>query len=113
MKRALSALLLAFTVVLGGCEGSELYNSLNTSMCYVQIPDAIENKSEARTTYDYDLTGYDRDGNSKKVKLNENKRLRKDAYLRVELKNDNQVKGWEEVQPEDLPEKVKEKLEVK
>ncbi len=117
MKKYLSVILLvfvfSFTFILEGCSDSNLYNCLNTSECYVQVLDAIENKSEGKTTYDYNLTGYDKDGNPKDVKLNESKRLRKNAYLRVKLKANNEVMRWSEVQVNDLPEKVKEKFHLK
>lgn len=119
MKKYLSAVLLIFTfsVVLAGCAGKEvydnLYNNLNTSKCYVQISDSTENKKDGETFYDYNLTGYDKKGNVKEVKLSERKKLRKDAYLCVTLKNDGEAMSWEEVKQEDLPEKVKEKFEIK
>lgn len=115
MKKYLSLLFIAitFTIVLGGCNGSALYNSLNTSTCYVQVSDAVENKSGSKATYDYNLTGYNKSGDSKEVKLSENRRLRKDAYLRVKLKANDEVMGWEEVETKDIPQKVKEKLDIK
>lgn len=119
MKRYLSAVLLIFTfsVVLAGCAGKDLYdnlyNNLNTSKCYVQVSDATENKGKSETTYEYNLTGYDKNGNTKEVKFSEGRKLKKDAYLCVKLKADGEVLSWEEVQKGDLPEKVKEKFEIK
>ena len=62
--------------------------------------------------YTYELVGYDDKGTQKQLEFDayKDKPLRKDAYLKVKV---NEVKGvlnWEEVKQNDLPSKVKSKL---
>ncbi|WMJ81787.1 YxeA family protein [Clostridium sp. MB40-C1] len=62
--------------------------------------------------YRYKITAYDKDGNEKLLDFTANKILKVDRYLKVYVK-DNVVKSYEEVQKDDLPEKVKEIYKIK
>lgn len=77
-----------FTVFLSGCN----LNRLGTDKYYVQINKDGEQLKEKNvngdTTYQYKLSGIDKDDKEKGVK------------------------SWEEVKKEELPAKVKEKLKV-
>lgn len=73
----------------------------------------ISNKNEGHyTQYEYNIKGYDEEGNEKIVTFTTNKVLKVDRYLEVAEKND-EVKAYEEVSIGDLPEKVKEIYNVK
>lgn len=53
--------------------------------------------------YEYDLRGYNEQGSSKYLKFKANKKLRNEAYLRLEVMPLRGVYRWEEVDREDLP----------
>ncbi|GAA0392209.1 YxeA family protein [Paenibacillus motobuensis] len=91
-------------------------NRLGADSYYVQIQDSgkeIEGKSDSGkifTYYEYTIKGFDEDGKEKTFTFTAQKDLRKQAYLQVYLKGD-EVKSYQEVQANDLPEKAKQKLE--
>ncbi|WMT38825.1 YxeA family protein [Paenibacillus sp. D2_2] len=91
-------------------------NRIGADSYYVQIQDSgkeIEGKSdsgEIYTHYEYTMTGFDKDGKEKAFTFTAQKDLRKQAYLQVYLKGD-EVKSYQEVQANELPEKAKQKLE--
>ncbi len=57
--------------------------------------------------YEYTLTMYDENGKSKEIKLGTNRELKEDAYLKVNYFFLRGVYKWEEIQYNDLPNKVK------
>lgn len=61
--------------------------------------------------YDYTLDGYTESGEKQVVTFYAGGTLRKDAFLKVFTKG-KYVKTWEEVQPNELPEKVKNKMNL-
>jgi uncharacterized protein (TIGR01655 family) len=92
-----------------------IYNEVKFEKCYVKI---TENAKEEDGWYVYNLKAYDKKGNEAPVKFGANKNLRLNAYLCVDvwkpLKNTaNEINKYKEVTAEQLPEKVKEKLNVK
>lgn len=62
--------------------------------------------------YEYTLDSYDENGNKKELKFKTSRELRKDAYLMLEVKTFG-VHSWKEVQVDDLPVKVQEKMNIK
>ncbi|MBJ8025558.1 YxeA family protein [Bacillus cereus] len=71
---------------------------------------------ETSKRFNYNLTGFDKDGKEKELEFNTQKNLRKEAFLRVyysDKKDEKGVSGWEEVKKDELPAKVKEKLAAK
>ncbi|MCU5130611.1 YxeA family protein [Bacillus cereus] len=71
---------------------------------------------ETSKRFNYNLTGFDKDGKEKELEFNTQKHLRKEAFLRVyysDKKDEKDVSGWEEVKKDELPAKVKEKLAAK
>ena len=91
-------------------------NRLGADSYYVQIQDSgkkIESKSDngkIYTDYEYTMKGFNEDGKEKTFTFTAQKNLRKQAYLQVYLKGD-EVKSYQEVQANELPEKAKQKLE--
>ncbi|WP_142327999.1 YxeA family protein [Bacillus cereus] len=63
--------------------------------------------------YEYTLSGFDKEGKEKELEFIAQKNLRKEAFLRVYHLDKKGVTAWEEVQEDELPKKVKEKLGVK
>lgn len=121
----LATIFLLFSVLLSGCSLSEMKQKWNTEKMYVQIKkDAkIEtvraDNGETFTNYTYTLQAYDKEGKEKTVSFFATKNLRKDAFLLLYVKDDKDKDGnynigmYEEVKKEEIPEKAKEKLNVK
>ncbi len=62
--------------------------------------------------YEYKFIGYNNEGKEQKIIINAPKNLRHDAYLLIYAKGKN-GKYYEEVQKDQIPMAVKEKLEIK
>ncbi|OUB91067.1 hypothetical protein BK784_24945 [Bacillus thuringiensis serovar medellin] len=59
----------------------------------------IGNRETSRR-FNYNLTGFDKDGKEKELEFNTQKTLRKEVFLRVyysDKKVEEDVSGWEEV----------------
>lgn len=82
---------------------------------YVQIDNSkIEQISRTdNMKYKYTLTGYNQNGNSKEIEFNTSRELREGAYLKLEVMLLRGVITWEEVEPNELPDKVKTQMNVK
>ncbi|MDM8364429.1 YxeA family protein [Bacillus thuringiensis] len=102
-----------FTVFLTGCD----YNRIWKDEYYVQILGQGKEKNEKFNTgepyryYEYELKGFDKNGTEKTMLFTAQKQLREHAFLRV-YHNGEVVTAWEEVKQKDLPNKVKQKLNV-
>ncbi|WP_242662438.1 YxeA family protein [Bacillus albus] len=110
----LSGLLFA---AVGGWYG---YNKLKYEKCYVKITENSKSGIVNPSTgfFDYNLMAYDKKGNEIPVKFWAQKKLKVNAYLAVDVfkplnKDSNDINSYKEVTGEQLPEKVKEKLNVK
>lgn len=124
MKKPLviSALLVLFSSFTIGCERSPTINRMGTEQYYVQITNNGEIKKNQRF---YTLSTYNKDGVEKTVTFgsvkSENKPLKENAFIRLYVDqkdkknteiNHREIKSYEEVQKDDLPSKVKEKLHI-
>lgn len=63
--------------------------------------------------YEYTLDCYSENGKKKEIKFRTSRELKEDSYLKLEVMVTRGVKTWEEVQANELPEKVKTALNVK
>lgn len=63
--------------------------------------------------YEYSLKAYNKNGNEKEVKFKTSRKLKDGAYLKLDYMILRGVKGWEEVQDNELPEKVKTSMNIK
>ncbi|MEN1936029.1 YxeA family protein [Paenibacillus sp. 102] len=121
---AVFALFSSFAI---GCERASL-NRFGKDVYYVQIKGVGEvEKVEGKNLRNYTLPAYDENGVEKKVRFRSKKtsndhKLNENAFLCIYVDQDNEkktdissieVKSYEEVPKEDLPTKVKEKLNVK
>ena len=62
--------------------------------------------------YEYTLDCYSENGKKKEIKFRTSRELKEDSYLKLEVMVTRGVKSWEEVQVNELPEKVKTALNV-
>ena len=110
MKKSLviSVLFVLFSSFAIGCERSPTINRMGTEQYYVQITNNGEIKKNQRF---YTLSTYNQDGVEKTVTFGsvkpENKPLKENTEI-----NHREIKSYEEVQKDDLPSKVKEKLHI-
>ncbi|MCQ6531189.1 YxeA family protein [Bacillus mycoides] len=112
MKRYLMlfSCLLVFCMMAVGCN---IYR-IGTEAYYVQITTNGEpEKGPQSTQYEYSLQGFNEKGEAKELKFSRDKEIKKGAFMKVFYNKDRGVKGLDEVKKEDIPEKAKEKLNVK
>ncbi|OJD69833.1 YxeA family protein [Bacillus sp. NH11B] len=129
MKRILTifAVFILFSSLVIGCERASL-NRIGKDMYYVQIKGEGEvEKIEGYTLRNYTLPAYDENGVKKKVtfrskKASKDHKLNENAFLCLYISqadenkteiSSKEVKSYEEIQKDDVPSKVKEKLNVK
>ena len=82
-----------------------------TKEYYVKTTKPVKEKpkEEADQTHEYETTGYDKKGNSKKIKYVGMKRLKLNHYLKIKQKLDT-VKSYEEVKKDDIPKEARKHL---
>ncbi|MEC0255544.1 hypothetical protein PAEVO_12190 [Paenibacillus sp. GM2FR] len=108
----LVAILIGFVVFIQNVN----INRFGTDSYYVQIQDGtkVEDKAdngEKYIYYEYTLEGFNKEGKAKTLTFTANKELRKEAYLRLYVKEKG-VSSYQEVQADKLPEQAKVKLET-
>lgn len=59
----------------------------------------------------YTLPAYDAQGGEKEISFGTERQLKEDAYLKLEVEPIRGVVGWNEVQFDELPEKVQERIQ--
>lgn len=110
MRKAIIGILV-FLIVLGGLYylfEDNRFKKIGADLYYVQI--IGEGKQVSNTdSYEYTLTGYDKDGMEKTITFLGLKQLRQKAYLKVYVKPDKVV-SYTEVQISEIPAKASEKL---
>lgn len=87
------------------------FMEFSQSIYYTQIDNTkIEkNLSSDDMKYQYTLKCYSKNGKEKELTFKTSRELREDAYLKLEVKMLSGVHSWEEVQYNELPEKVQTK----
>jgi uncharacterized protein (TIGR01655 family) len=91
-------------------------NRIGADQYYVQIKGKGVQKIEKADSgekfvfYEYTLSGFNKDGEEKKLTFTANKQLRVDAYLCLYVKDESKVTSYNEVKKDELPEKVNGKL---
>lgn len=115
----LKKLIIISILLLAIVGGWFIYNEINYEKCYVKITENGKADTVGTTTvYDYTLKAYDKKGKEVPVKFMGRKNLKLNAYICVDvikpLKNTaNEINKYKEVMAGQLPEKAKEKLDVK
>ncbi|EJO5347392.1 YxeA family protein [Clostridium botulinum] len=119
MKKLIILIILIAIIAGGGFA----YSKMSVKECYVKIEQngkqQLENTPDGPVKrYIYNLKAYDEKGNEVPVEFYTDKNLRLNAYLCVKVmkpvnNTKNKIKTYEEVTAQKLPEKVKQKLNVK
>ncbi|WP_117149199.1 MULTISPECIES: YxeA family protein [Paraliobacillus] len=104
---AVVVIFVSFLVIFPKEEMARINPFLNVGNVYVQIN---EEPVVDEGRYYYDLTGYHEDGDKTELAFSAGKDLKENAFLKIAAKGAF-VKGWEEVQAEELPEDVKNKFD--
>ena len=92
------------------------FNRMNADNYYLQITeDGIPHEEKlddgsVMTTYSYQLDATNADGKTIPLEFTAQKNLRKEAYLKMFVKKDNQVSSYNEVKLEDIPQKAQKQL---
>lgn len=97
---ALVAIGFAARLVIDPSTAQELYTQIDNSA-------VARNGSE----YEYTLPAYDESGSEHETTFKASRKLREDAYLKLDVMPIRGVVTWEEVQIEDIPEPARGKFE--
>ena len=82
------------------------------STYYTKIDNTkVEQLNSGDMRFEYTLDAYNEKGNSKEITFKTSRELKEDAYLKLDVMLTRGVKSWEEVQYDELPDKVQEKYE--
>lgn len=103
-------MIIAIILVLGVCVAGYYFFEYHKAIYYTQIDNSKLSKLDASDNmkYEYNLESYNEKGNKKEIKFKTSRELREDAYLKLEIRIFG-VHEWEEVQENELPDKVREK----
>ncbi|MFJ7367515.1 YxeA family protein [Peribacillus frigoritolerans] len=91
------------------------FNRMNADNYYLQITeDGVQHETKlddgsVMTYYSYELNAKNEDGETKPLEFTAQKNLRKDAYLKMYVKNGDEVSSYDEVKFEDIPKKAQPK----
>ena len=82
------------------------------STYYTKIDNTkVEQLNSGDMRFEYTLDAYNEKGNSKEITFKTSRGLIEDAYLKLDVMLTRGVKSWEEVQYDELPDKVQEKYD--
>lgn len=88
------------------------FNRMNANNYYLQITeDGVPHEDKlddgsVMTYYSYKLDAINADGETILLEFTAQKNLRKDAYLKMYVKNGNEVSSYDEVKFENIPKKA-------
>lgn len=92
------------------CVVGGYYLENGKSFYYTQIDNTkVKGISTSDMKYEYTLDCYKENGKKKTLKFKTSRELRETAFLKLEVLSVSGVHNWEEVQYDDLPDKVQEK----
>lgn len=103
---ALIVILVGFFTIVPKEDRDHINPFIPKEVVYVQINEEPVPDSQR---YEYTLTGYTEDGKKEEITFTSGKVLKENAYLKVVIKG-SFVEEWEEIQVEELPERVLEKF---
>ena len=82
------------------------------STYYTKIDNTkVEQLNSGDMRFEYTLDAYNEKGNSKEITFKTSRELKEDAYLKLDVMLTRGVKSWEEVQYDELPDKVQEQYD--
>ncbi|MBY7142428.1 YxeA family protein [Virgibacillus sp. NKC19-3] len=101
---------MGFAICLLSACSLESLQTIGSTKYYVEIDDDGEEYTESNNTrYEYNLMGFDEDGEEKELSFTAGHQLKQGAYLKVHYKKD-EVITYEEVDADDVPKKAQELL---
>ncbi|MCM1132879.1 MAG: YxeA family protein [Ruminococcus flavefaciens] len=116
MKKIIIAVMV---ILVAGCAGIYAFIATDSSdYYYTQIDNSKMEKTdfnggvinfEGSLPYSYKLTCYDKNGRKKNLQFTAEKKLRDNAFIRLEVKSVRGVISWNEVWYDELPEAVQKK----
>lgn len=108
-------MIIATIVVIALIFGAYYILFVHKDIYYAQIDNTKieEISSSDDMKYQYTLMTYDKNGKEKEVQFKTSRELREDAYLELEIMATRGVVNWKEVQVNELPDKVKEEINIK
>lgn len=111
MRGKIIAVVVTVVVLICGVAGGLHYLEDYEHIYYSQIDNTkiTELSANNEMKYEYKLDCYDEKGKKRELKFKTSRELREDAYILLEVRSLG-VHKWEEVQYNDLPEKVQEKM---
>lgn len=84
--------------------------TIGSTKYYVEIDvDGVEYEESNNLRYEYNLMGFDEEGEEKELTFTAGHQLKQDAYLKIHYKK-GEVITYEEVEVDDIPKKTKELL---
>ncbi|MCM1364312.1 MAG: YxeA family protein [Faecalibacterium sp.] len=111
MKGRILVFVIVLALVIGCVAGGFYYLESYDKIYYAKVDNTVVKKlSETdELKYEYTLQCFDKDGKEKKLTFKTTKELREGAYISLEVRSMG-VHKWEEVQLNDLPQKVQGKI---
>ncbi len=108
LEERLSSIILAI-IAIAICGVAFYMFEFAEDVYYTQIDNTKIEKvsSDDDMKYKYTLKCYKENGKEKELTFKTSRELREDAYLKLETRSIGGVHSWEEVQYNELPEKVK------
>ena len=94
--------------------GAIYWMEFHETIYYTQVDNSkLERISSSDNMgYEYTLDCYNQNGKRREIKFKTSRELKEDSYLKLEVMVTRGVKSWEEVQVNELPEKVKNALNI-
>lgn len=92
------------------------FNRLGKTNVYIEVIEPTEvtedvlSGGEVMKRYVYEQVAYDEKAEEVKIHFTAHKELRQGAYLRMYLNKKDEVTSYEEIQLQDVPQKVQEKI---
>ncbi len=103
-------LIIGIIVFLILCGIAYYYLFIGTTIYYTQIDNTkVKEITNSDMSYEYTLDCYKENGKKKLIKFKTSRELRESAFLKIEYMEITGVHQWEEVQYDELPEKVQDK----
>lgn len=118
-KAAMVGVVLAVLIAAGAVAWWILFGSVNGTY-YTQIDNGRTEELQPTggvidptggMSLRYTLPAYDEQGDEREISFGTERQLRESAYLKLEVVPIRGVVGWEEVQFDELPQKVQEQME--
>lgn len=114
LKEKLPMIIITTIITIAICFIAIYFLENYKSVYYTQIDNSkiekISNTDDMK--YEYTLDSYNEDGKKKEIKFKTSRELKESAYLMLEVRTFG-VHSWKEVQEDELPNKVQEKINIK